>query len=104
MTIIILYWTGKWTFGCAKTVQLITSSIFINWLSIPYKNGILFEATMDNNKIKMKRRKKPECRSFLDDRFEILIKKQKNGHATFNELTELDEIVNRNSAIRDMVL
>jgi hypothetical protein len=43
----------------------------------------------------MSHRKPPERRTFLQDRFDILIKKQKNGDATFNELTELDDIVNR---------
>jgi len=52
----------------------------------------------------MKHRKKIERRTFIEDRFEILIKKQKNGQATFNELTELDEIVNQNAAIREKIL
>lgn len=48
--------------------------------------------------------KKPERRTFLQDRFEILIKRQKSGEATFNELTELDEIVNRDPVIRDRII
>jgi hypothetical protein len=52
----------------------------------------------------MKHRKKLEQRTFLQDRFEILMKKQKTGKATFNELTELDEIVNKNAAIRERIL
>jgi len=52
----------------------------------------------------MNHRKKPERRTFLQDRFDILIKRQKNGVATFNELTELDEIVNRDPEIRERVI
>jgi hypothetical protein len=46
----------------------------------------------------------PERKSFLQDRFDILIKKQKAGTASFKELTELDEIVNRDPGIRNRVL
>ncbi len=49
-------------------------------------------------------RKKLERRTFLQDRFEILIKRQKKGVATFNELTELDDIVNRDPEIREKVI
>jgi hypothetical protein len=52
----------------------------------------------------MKHPKNIERRTFLQDRFEILIKKQKAGQATFNELTELDELVNRHAAFREIVL
>ncbi|PWK80103.1 hypothetical protein LX99_00567 [Mucilaginibacter oryzae] len=52
----------------------------------------------------MKHGKQPERRTFNQDRFEILIKRQRTGKATFNELTELDEIVNRDPAIREIVL
>lgn len=52
----------------------------------------------------MKHRKQLERRTFLQDRFDILIKRQKNGTATFNELTELDDIVNRDPAIRESIL
>jgi hypothetical protein len=52
----------------------------------------------------MKHRKPLERRTFTQDRFDILIKRQKSGKATFNELTELDEIVNRDPAIRESVL
>lgn len=52
----------------------------------------------------MKHGKHLERRTFNQDRFEILIKRQKNGIATFNELTELDEIVNRDPEIREIVL
>jgi len=48
--------------------------------------------------------KKPERRTYLQDRLEILIKKQESGTASFNELTELDEIVNRDPAIREMII
>lgn len=43
-------------------------------------------------------------RTFSQERYEILIKKQREGKATFNELTELDEIVNRDPTIREIVL
>jgi hypothetical protein len=52
----------------------------------------------------MKHNKKLEQRTFLQDRFEILIKKQKKGNATFSELTELDEIVNANAIIRQKIM
>ena len=52
----------------------------------------------------MKHGKQLERRTFNQDRFEILIKRQKNGTATFNELSELDEIVNRDPDIREIVL
>jgi hypothetical protein len=52
----------------------------------------------------MKHRKQLERRTFLQDRFEILIKKQKDGNATFAELTELDDIVNRSAVIRTQIL
>ena len=52
----------------------------------------------------MAQRKQLERRTFLQDRFEILIKRQKSGEATFNELTELDEIVNRDPEIREKVI
>jgi hypothetical protein len=42
--------------------------------------------------------------TFLQERFEILIKRQKEGRATFAELTELDEIVNRDPTIRYSIL
>jgi hypothetical protein len=51
----------------------------------------------------MSKQYQPERRTFLQDRFEILIKRQKNGTATFNELTELDEIVNRDPELREKV-
>ncbi|GAC1302066.1 MAG: hypothetical protein NVSMB24_06000 [Mucilaginibacter sp.] len=52
----------------------------------------------------MKHNKNIEQRTFLQDRFEILIKKQQAGTATFLELTELDDIVNRHAAIRETIL
>jgi hypothetical protein len=52
----------------------------------------------------MKHNKHLGQRTFLQDRFEILIKKQKKGTATFLELTELDDIVNRYAVIRDTIL
>ena len=52
----------------------------------------------------MKHSKNLEQRTFLQDRFDILIKKQKEGTASFIELTELDEIVNRYAPIRHAIL
>jgi hypothetical protein len=52
----------------------------------------------------MSHRKPLERRTFSQDRYEILIKRQKSGKATFNELTELDDIVNRDPTIRERVL
>ncbi|MBK0378846.1 hypothetical protein [Mucilaginibacter segetis] len=52
----------------------------------------------------MKDHKPIERRTFLQDRFDILIKKQRNGQATFNDLTELDDIVNRVPSIRESIL
>lgn len=52
----------------------------------------------------MKNHKPIIRRTFLQERFEILIKKQKSGEATFSELTELDEIVNRDPNIRFSIL
>jgi hypothetical protein len=48
--------------------------------------------------------KKLERRTYSQDRYYILIKRQKSGKATFNELTELDEIVNRVPDIREKVI
>jgi hypothetical protein len=42
--------------------------------------------------------------TFSQERFEILIKKQKNGEARFSDLVELDEIVNRVPDIRHIIL
>jgi hypothetical protein len=52
----------------------------------------------------MKNQKVLIRRTFLQERFDILIKKQHNGKATFNDLTELDDIVNRDPAIRESIL
>lgn len=52
----------------------------------------------------MKSRQELSRRTFSQERFEILIKKQKEGRATFSQLTELDEIVNRDPEIRRQVI
>lgn len=52
----------------------------------------------------MSQRKPLIRRTFLQERYEILIKRQQSGKATFNELTELDDIVNRDPSIRKIVL
>jgi len=51
----------------------------------------------------MSQHKKPERRTFIQDRFDILIRRQQAGKATFAELTELDEIVNRDPELREKV-
>jgi len=43
-------------------------------------------------------------RTLSQERFEVLIKKQLRGTATFKDLIELDEIVNRDPAIRENIL
>lgn len=43
-------------------------------------------------------------RTLSQERFEVLIKKQKAGQATFRDLTELDEIVNRVPDIKLSIL
>lgn len=43
-------------------------------------------------------------KTLSQERFEVLIKKQKAGEATFRDLTELDEIVNRVPDIRLTIL
>ena len=48
--------------------------------------------------------KQPERRTFLQDRLDILIKRQKTGKATFDELTELDSIVNSDPEIRKRII
>ena len=49
-------------------------------------------------------RKILERRTYSEDRYYTLIKKQKDGTATFKQLIELDEIVNRVPDIREKVL
>jgi len=43
-------------------------------------------------------------RTFLQERFIILIERQQSGQATFAELTELDEIVNRDPKLTNIIL
>jgi len=43
-------------------------------------------------------------RTFLQERFLILIKKQEDASATFAELTELDEIINRDPKLTHIIL
>jgi hypothetical protein len=52
----------------------------------------------------MSHHKQPERRTFLQDRLEILIKRQRSGTASFNELTELDYIVNSDPEIRKKII
>ena len=49
-------------------------------------------------------RKKLERRTYSQDRYYTLIKRQRAGEATFRDLIELDEIVNRVPDIREKVL
>jgi len=52
----------------------------------------------------MKHQKPLIRRTFLQERFEVLIKKQLYGEATFAELTELDELINRDPKLKHIVL
>ena len=52
----------------------------------------------------MKHQKPLIRRTFLQERFEVLIKKQLQGEATFAELTELDELINRDPKLKHIVL
>src|ERR1700761_6419281 len=52
----------------------------------------------------MKEQKPLIRRTFLQERFMILIERQQAGEATFAELTELDELVNRDPKLRDIIL
>jgi hypothetical protein len=43
-------------------------------------------------------------RTISQERFEVLWKKRKNGQATLKDLTEMDEIINRDEGVRQFVL
>ena len=43
-------------------------------------------------------------RTISQERFEVLWKKRKDGRATLRDLTEMDEIINRDAGIRLFVL
>ncbi|MFD0764969.1 hypothetical protein ACFQZI_08885 [Mucilaginibacter lutimaris] len=43
-------------------------------------------------------------RTLSQERFEVLWKKRRNGHATLRDLTEMDEIINRDAGVRQFVL
>ena len=49
-------------------------------------------------------RKKIERRTFSQDRYYTLIKRQRSGEASLHDLEELDEIVNRVPDIREQVI
>ena len=49
-------------------------------------------------------RKKLERRTFSQDRYYTLIKRQRSGEASLHDLEELDEIVNRVPDIREKVI
>jgi|GEM_PF-1064967 len=49
-------------------------------------------------------RKKLERRTFSQDRYYTLIKRQRSGEASLHDLEELDEIVNRVPDIREQVI
>jgi hypothetical protein len=66
--------------------------------------GILFVGQLVNINVMVKDNRFVIRRTFSQERFEILIKKQKSGLATFKDLIELDEIVNRDPGIRRYVL
>lgn len=64
----------------------------------------MFDCQFVNNNMIMNNGKQLKRRTYLQDRFEILMRRQKAGEATFSELTELDDIVNRYPEIRDMII
>ncbi|RYU92265.1 hypothetical protein EWM62_02180 [Mucilaginibacter terrigena] len=43
-------------------------------------------------------------RTISQERFEVLWKKRRNGEATLRDLTEMDEIINRDPSVRQFVL
>jgi hypothetical protein len=43
-------------------------------------------------------------RTLSQERFEVLWKKHVNGHSTLRDLTEMDEIINRDAGVRQFVL
>ncbi len=43
-------------------------------------------------------------RTLSQERFEVLWKKRSNGQATLKDLTEMDEIINRDAGVRQFVL
>ncbi|WP_377114987.1 hypothetical protein [Mucilaginibacter litoreus] len=43
-------------------------------------------------------------RTLSQERFEVLWTKRKNGEATLKDLTEMDEIINRDAGVRQFVL
>lgn len=43
-------------------------------------------------------------RTLSQERFEVLWTKNKNGYATLKDLTEMDEIINRDEGVRRFVL
>jgi hypothetical protein len=76
----------------------------ISYKTNTYKIGTPFDVRYIKHLNMSYFRKKLERRTFSQDRYYILIKRQKEGKATFSELTELDEIVNRVPDIRDLVI
>lgn len=52
----------------------------------------------------MKHQKPLIRRTFLQERFMILMELQQKGMASFDELTELDELINRDPKLRDIIL
>src|SRR3569833_2256921 len=75
-----------------------TCKLIIFNIGIPFDAGYIKHSNMSNFRYKLERR------TISQDRYYTLIKRQKEGTATFNELTELDEIVNRVPDIRDLVI
>jgi hypothetical protein len=43
-------------------------------------------------------------RTLSQERFEVLWKKRRDGQATLKDLTEMDEIINRDAGVRQFVL
>ena len=69
-----------------------------------YNRHLLCSSTNKSEQNMAYFRKQLERRTYSQDRYYILIKRQRSGKATFNELTELDEIVNRVPDIREKVI
>ena len=100
-----LYLTDrKRTLSVSKLNKGVLLVVLICCFSVFYNDGICFDAIACKQEVSMKHHKQLERRTFTQDRFDILIKRQKSGKATFNELTELDDIVNRDPAIRESIL
>ncbi|MFD0794135.1 hypothetical protein ACFQZX_10940 [Mucilaginibacter litoreus] len=69
-----------------------------------YSYGIYFEDKYLLLAYQMKDNKYIIRRTLSQERFEVLWTKRKNGEATLKDLTEMDEIINRDAGVRQFVL